>query len=108
MWAIQRKARDKDRRIVTPAPVVAQVWRNPGQAQVARVLKLSEIWPMDDRIARKAGILCGATETADVVDATVAILAAELSATVITSDLDDIAKLIDEQNASRRVEILVI
>ncbi|HEX4381434.1 MAG TPA: hypothetical protein VH083_00715, partial [Myxococcales bacterium] len=60
------RAKAKGHVLAIPAGVVAQVWRD-GRAQVrlARLLAAAavEIEALDDRSARAAGLLCGATKT---------------------------------------------
>lgn len=82
--------------LLVPAGVVAQVWRDGSrQPRLARLLgsPLCEVLVLDDRRARAAGQLCGVTDTADVVDASVALAARERSAKVITSDAGDLRSL---------------
>jgi hypothetical protein len=82
--------------LLLPAGVVAQAWRDGSrQPRLARLLgsPLCEVLVLDDRRARAAGQLCGVTNTADVVDASVALAARERSARVITSDPDDLRSL---------------
>ena len=79
-----------------PAGVVAQAWRDGSrQPRLARLLgsPLCEVVVLDDRRARAVGQLCGVTNTADVVDASVALAARERGARVITSDPDDLRSL---------------
>jgi hypothetical protein len=87
----------QDRRgIIVPAGVVAQTWRSrPRQARVARLLNANEVSvePLTDAAARATGILCGASETSDVVDASVVIAARRYKATVISSDRADLVRL---------------
>jgi hypothetical protein len=52
-----------------------------------------EVHVLDLEEARAAGVLCGKSKTRDVIDATVALLARRHSATVVTSDPDDLRKL---------------
>jgi hypothetical protein len=82
--------------IAVPAGVVAQVWRD-GRRQVplVRLLgsQLVEVEPLDDTRARKAGQLCGATATSDVIDATVVLCARARGHVVVTSDPDDLRRL---------------
>lgn len=76
-----------------PAGVVAQVWRNPArQARLARVLAAESVAvaPLDGTEARAVGHLCGASGTADIVDASVALLTRRVSGVAITSDPDDL------------------
>ena len=79
-----------------PAGVVAQAWRGSArQAPIARMLssKAVKVVPLDDTQARRIGLLLGRTGTSDVVDASVALLARPLGATVITSDPDDLTAI---------------
>jgi hypothetical protein len=84
------------RRLHTPAGVVAQVWRDGGrQARLARLLGsgLLDVQALDRDEAQAVGVLCGRSGTADVVDASVALLARRLRAVVVTSDPDDLRRL---------------
>ena len=83
-------------RVVVPAGVVGQAWRN-GRKQVRLVRLLGsdsvEIESLDDVRARAAGQLCGATRTTDVIDASVALCARARGHAVLTSDPDDLRRL---------------
>ena len=72
-----------------PSGVVGQAWRD-GRVQVtlARFLRSDEveIVPLDAQLARACGELCAATNTADIVDASVVILAKAGPDPIITSD----------------------
>lgn len=79
-----------------PAGVIGQVWRDGSrQTRLARLVKsgLLDVRDLDLDEARVAGSLCGIAETADVIDASVALLARRFGATVVTSDPDDIRRL---------------
>ncbi len=79
-----------------PAGVVAQVWRHGArQARLGRLLKsgLLGVRDLDLDEARAAGALCGVTKTADVVDASVVLLARRHRAAVLTSDPADLRRL---------------
>lgn len=79
-----------------PAGVIGQVWRDGArQSRLARLVKsgLLEVRDLDLDEARAAGSLCGISGTADVVDASVALLARRHRAAVVTSDPDDLRKL---------------
>lgn len=92
---VQRARRD-GARVVVPAGVVAQVWRDGRrQAVLAGLLrsKVCEIVALDAFDARIAGQLLGVTGTTDVVDASVAVLARRRALTVFTSDPDDLRRL---------------
>ena len=76
----------------TNGPVLAQAWRNPPrQAMMARLAKATTVYPFGD--AKTVGLRCATSGTADVVDASLAVLADQLGLTVLTTDGDDMAKL---------------
>jgi hypothetical protein len=77
---------------VTNEAALAQVWRNPAtQVPVSMLVKASTVYPLGD--AKLIGMLCAASATSDVVDASLAVLAIRLDATILTTDPDDIARL---------------
>lgn len=84
------------RAIRVPAGVVGQAWRN-GRVQVtlARFLRSEEvkIVPLDEQLARACGELCGATNSPDIIDASVVILARERRDPIVTSDPNDLRRL---------------
>ena len=79
-----------------PSGVVGQAWRD-GRVQVtlARFLRIDEveIIPLDEQLARACGELCGATVTADIIDASVVILARQRGDHIVTSDPRDLRRL---------------
>ena len=90
------RIRERGLGVAVPAGVLGQVWRD-GARQVRLVRLLGsrdvEIVPLEDRSARAAGQLCGASRTADVIDASVVLCARERGHAVMTSDLDDLRRL---------------
>ena len=78
-----------------PAEVVAQAWRSQRQVRLARLIKSFdvEIAVMDLDVARSVGLMCAATGHHDVIDAHVALCARERGHAVVTSDLDNIARV---------------
>jgi hypothetical protein len=79
-----------------PAGVVGQVWRDGRrQARLARLLGSGavDVQPLDRDRAQAAGVLCGKSGTTDVIDASVALLAREKRAPVVTSDPDDLRRI---------------
>jgi hypothetical protein len=95
--ALQRREK-----VVVPAGVVGQVWRDGRrQARLARLLAspVVDVEPLDDRVARLAGQLCGVAATADVIDASVVACARAHRHAVVTSDVRDLRRL----DASLRV-----
>jgi len=96
MIALLQRAVAEGRGFRVPAGVVGQAWRDGRvQATLARFLRSEEveIVPLDDQLARACGELCGASNTADVIDASVVILARERRGPVVTSDPDDLRHL---------------
>jgi hypothetical protein len=94
--ALIEVGRQDGRGIIVPAGVVAQTWRNGSrQVRLARLLNANEVAvePLTDAAARATGILCGAAETSDVIDASVVIAARRHKATVISSDRADLVRL---------------
>jgi len=94
--AIVARALEHHDPLVVPAGVVAQAWRDGAhQTRLARLLgsPLCEVLALDDRQARAAGQLCGVTNTTDVVDASVAIVARQRGLRVITSGAGDLRRL---------------
>ncbi len=94
--AVIEAARQEQRVVVVPAGVVGQVWRGGGrQARLARLLNARGVVvePLTDTGARAAGVLCGATGTTDVVDASVVLAARWHRATVVSSDRGDLQVL---------------
>src|SRR4051812_8779536 len=86
MWVRLRAAMDAGAVPVTHGGVVGQVWRGgPRQARLAAALAGIEVRPLDGALGRAAGELLRVTATADVIDAAVALIAAD-GDDVVTSD----------------------
>ncbi|MEU6540555.1 twitching motility protein PilT [Streptomyces sp. NPDC047000] len=99
MWARHHLALDDGRDIHVPSIVVSQAWRDSRrQVRLGRFLAGCHVVPVTLETAKAAGILCGKAGTADVVDATVVVMAAGLGAIIWTSDPNDIHALIDAQD----------
>jgi hypothetical protein len=82
--------------IHVPAGALAQAWRNPmRQVRLVRAMAAEgvTIHPLDAATARAAGQLCAATATADVVDASVVILARTVGGVTVTSDPVDLRRI---------------
>ncbi len=93
------RAIERGRAIVVPAGVVAQVWRDPSrQVRLARLLNAEDvvIAELDLELARAVGRLLAARDASDVIDASVAVLARQYAAAVVTSDAGDIRRLSPE------------
>ncbi len=92
--ALVKRERLAGRPPVTHGGVVGQVWRGGShrQANLARLLAGAEIVAVDDGLGRRTGMLLGATNTSDVIDAAVVLLA-EDGDEIVTSDPGDLAVL---------------
>jgi hypothetical protein len=94
MWARHKLALDDERDIHIPAVVVGQAWRDGRRsARLGQVLAGCRVDPVGLDASKAAGMLCGRSDTTEVVDATVVVMAAALHAIVWTSDLHDIRTL---------------
>ena len=103
VWAEHRVRLEAGLIPAVPAPVVTQVSRSPAQVPLRRLLRGCEVVPLTARRAHAAGQLLGQAGSADVVDAAVAQLAAELRADVVTGDPADIGRLLDVTGSPSRI-----
>ena len=108
VWAMLRNAADDSAEVSVPAGVIAQAWRaGSSQALLARALSHCYEVPLDGPLARATGMLCGQAGTADIVDASVALIAAARSrggpVALVTSDPTDLRHLLQTLGASVRV-----
>jgi hypothetical protein len=96
------EATEADLPILVPTVAIAQAWRGgPRQARLAKALRSTEPVSFDE-LAKAAGELCGKAGTADVVDASVALVAARPQVRVLyTSDPDDLGALLDAHGGHR-------
>jgi hypothetical protein len=96
MRALLREALRRSTRLIVPAGVLGQVWRDGARQVVLRALlsgATTEVPPLDRVLAEATGILCGRTKTSDVVDASVVLVARANRAVVISSDVGDLLHL---------------
>jgi predicted nucleic acid-binding protein len=91
---------------LVPAPVVAQVSRSPRQAQLRRFLAGCVVVLLGETEAHEAGRLLGITKTPDIVDAVVVTTALRHRAVILTSDPDDIERLV--RASGREVAVVAI
>jgi hypothetical protein len=108
VWAMLRNAADDSAEVSVPAGVIAQAWRDGSrQALLARALSHCDEVPLDGPVARATGVLCGRAGTADIVDASVALIAAARSRSgpvaLVTSDPTDLRHLVQTRGASVRL-----
>ncbi len=108
VWAMLHNAAADDAQVSVPAGVIAQAWRDGGrQALLARALVHCDEVPLEGALARATGLLCGHAGTADIVDASVALVAAARSRTgptaLVTSDPTDLRHLLQTLDATVRL-----
>jgi len=96
MRALLREVLRRGTRVIVPAAVLGQVWRDSARQVVLRALlsgSTTEVPALDRVLAEAAGILCGRTKTSDVVDASVVLVARANRGVVISSDVADLHHL---------------
>jgi len=95
MQARLEAARRRGATICIPAEVVAQAWRSPRQARLARLLKSPDIdiAVMTLTVARSVGLICADTGHDDVVDVHVVLCARQRHHAIVTTDPRDIARI---------------
>lgn len=94
-WAEHRVLLEADVVPAVPAPVIVQVSRSPGQAQLRRLLRGCEVIELGEDDAHSAGELLGRAGASDVVGAVVAHTTATRMADIATSDRANIQRLLD-------------
>jgi predicted nucleic acid-binding protein len=99
VWAEHRVRLEAGIVPAVPSPVVAQASRSPTQAQLRRFLRGCDVTRFAESDAHEAGALLGKSRTRDVVDASVAILAVQRDAEVVSDDAKDIARLLRAAHA---------
>ena len=108
LWVRLAEAVRADVPVVVPVGALAQAWRGGSrQARLARAV--ADLEPASfDHLARTAGELCGKAGTADVIDASVALVAARSGAThLYTSDPDDLRLLVRAAGRKRGPQIVL-
>jgi hypothetical protein len=73
---------------------VAQIWRGGSgrQVEVARLLAGVDVKPVDEQVAKKAGLLLATSRTDDAIDAVLICLAVD-GDEILTSDPEDLKRL---------------
>lgn len=78
--------------LATNEAALAQAWREPArQGHMTRLVRAMDVHPFGD--SRIIGQRCARTGTSDVVDASLAVLADQLGAKVLTTDAADFRRL---------------
>ncbi len=94
--ALFREALKAQARLVVPAGVLGQVWRDGARQVPLRALlsgPTTVVPALDQALAEASGALCGRAGTSDVIDASVVLTARRERAVVVTSDVNDMQRL---------------
>jgi predicted nucleic acid-binding protein len=106
LWSEFAVAVAERRPIVVPTPVLTQAWRGwRTQARLARLLGGCRVLSPEGSLAKQAGILLGLSKTSDAVDAIVVATAIALRAAIVTSDVEDITRLVDSADTDFDVAV---
>lgn len=93
MWVRLKGALDDGAAPLTHAGVLGQVWRGGSrQARLAQALPGIEVRPLDEALGRAGGMLLAVTGDADIVDATLVLLAVD-GDEIVTGDPENIERL---------------
>jgi hypothetical protein len=96
MRALLREALKSGARVVVPAGVLGQVWRDGARQVPLRALvngPTTIVPPLDQPLTEASGTLCGRAGTSDIIDASVVLTAKRERAVVVSSDVDDLLRL---------------
>lgn len=92
LYAVVKRATERGEELHTTHPVLAQVLRDPArQAGLNRIVRGFTRHALDD--GTSVGKLLGSSETSDVVDAHLVVVAQALGTFILTSDPDDMTLL---------------
>lgn len=104
MWVRLKAAQRAGDLPRTHAGVVGQVWRGgPRQARLAQALAGIDVRSLDEPLGRAAGRLLAASGLADVIDASVVLLAID-GDEIVTADREDLERL--AAASGRHVELI--
>jgi len=93
-FGIVKRSLERRSVLTVPITVLAQAWRS-GAVMVARAVNACAVEPLTTRRAKAIGNLLGKSRTVDIVDASVVLGAVERRDAIVTSDPDDIARLLE-------------
>ena len=89
---------------VVPAPVLARAWRGGArQAGLAQVLRMCDIEPMGEELAKRVGSLVGVSGHDDIVDVAVVEGAIRRGDGVVTSDAGHIRAIAEAAGSTLRI-----
>src|SRR5262245_14825619 len=103
LWALHRRALERNAWITVPAGVLAQAWRTGRQANMARLVAGCRSEDLADVRARAAGAACARSGTNDPIDASVVVGAIARGDLVLSSDPGDLRAIADA--LGRRINV---
>jgi hypothetical protein len=92
-WVIWQERQKRGLRVTLPAVVLAQAWRG-NSPLIARVQQACRMESFHILQARRVGELLAKSRTSDVIDAIVVLGALDRGDRIVTSDPDDIRRLL--------------
>jgi hypothetical protein len=102
-WALWKESIARGADLTVPATVLAQVWRG-NRPVIAKLLQQCHFDVLDEEEAKKVGTLLAAVpRSSDVVDASVVVGASRRGDAILTSDSDDIERLVAGQAVAVRI-----
>jgi len=105
MWALHAGYLRAEVVPIVPAPVLAQAWRGGArQARLSRLLRMCDVEPLSEELAKNVGILVGESGHDDIVDATVTEGAIRRGDAVVTSDAGHIRRIATAAGCTLRIE----
>ena len=105
MWALHAGYLAEEVIPAVPAPVLAEAWRGGSrQASLVRFLRMCDIEPMSEDLARHVGVLAGKSGHDDIVDVAVVEGAIRRGDAIVTSNVTHIRKVAEAARAELRVE----
>ena len=105
MWALHAGFLALEISPTVPSPVLAEAWRGgPKQASMARLLTMCGVETMDEPTAKTVGILTGKARHSDIVDVVVVEGAVRRSDAVVTSDPEDVRRVVEVAGADILIE----
>lgn len=105
MWALHAGYLREEVVPVVPAPVLAQAWRGGvRQARLSRLLRMCDVEPLSEEMAKSVGVLAGRAKHEDVVDVAVVEGAIRRGDAVVTSDAGHVRKVAAAAGVTIRIE----
>lgn len=93
-WSHYKLALLEDVDITIPVTALAQAWRGNRSARTGQIIKTCELEAFDVADAKAVGLLLARSSTSDIVDASVVLSARHRGDDILTSDPDDIDRLV--------------